>query len=375
MGSQAESVYSMLGVRPAINAAGPRTIMGGSRVSPTVQAAADAANRHFVVMDDLQRCTGELVAQRLGAEMGLVTPGCAAAMILSVAALMTGTDPEKIAQIPDTTGMQNEIIIQKCQRYNYDRVLTLCGAKLVEVGDENGATVEDVAAAINSQTLAIHYLAVEFHNQSLTFEELRDVAHSHDLPLIVDAACVVYPLERMQHYPSHGADLVCYGAKYFGSFHGTGLLVGKRKYMEAAHAHTFVSFEVKKNRAFGRPLKLDRQDIVATVTALSEWWEIDHEERLAELEARGKMVMQAVQGVPFVSAEWATVPSTVLQRVELQVTENSPMTLEAIQAELKDGEVSIETIIVDGSLHLIVNQLYEGEAEIIAGRLQEILAV
>ena len=374
MGSQAESVYSMLGVRPAINAAGPRTIMGGSRVSPTVQAAADAANRHFVVMDDLQRCTGELVAQRLGAEMGLVTPGCAAAMILSVAALMTGTDPEKIAQIPDTTGMQNEIIIQKCQRYNYDRVLTLCGAKLVEVGDENGATVEDVAAAINSQTLAIHYLAVEFHNQSLTFEELRDVAHSHDLPLIVDAACVVYPLERMQHYPSHGADLVCYGAKYFGSFHGTGLLVGKRKYMEAAHAHTFVSFEVKKNRAFGRPLKLDRQDIVATVTALSEWWEIDHEERLAELEARGKMVMQAVQDVPFVSAEWATVPSTVLQRVELQVTENSPMTLEAIQAELKNGAASIETIIVDGSLHLIVNQLYEGEAEIIAGRLQEILA-
>ncbi len=374
MESQAESVYTMLGVRPAINAAGPRTVMGGSRVSPTVQAAADAANRHFVVMEDLQRQTGELVAQRLGSEMGLVTPGCAAAMTLSVAALMTGTDPEKIAQIPDTTGMKDEIIIQKCQRYNYDRALTLCGAKLVEVGDENGATVEDVEAAINSQTLAVHYLAVEFHYQSLTFEELRDVAHSHDLPLIVDAACVVYPLERMQYYPSHGADLVCYGAKYFGSFHGTGLLVGKRQYMEAAHLHTFVSFEVKKNRAFGRPMKLDRQDIVATMTALSEWWEMDHEERLAELEARGKTVMQAVQDVPFVAAEWVTIPSAVLQRVELQVKANSPMTLEEVQTELKNGEVSIESVIIDGSLQLITNQLYEGEAEIIAARLQEILA-
>ena len=373
MESREESVYSMLGVRPAINAAGPRTVMGGSRVSPTVQAAADAANRHFVVMADLQRQTGERVAQTLGSEMGLVTPGCAAAMILSVAALMTGTDPEKIAQIPDTTGMKDEIIIQKCQRYNYDRALTRCGAKLVEVGDENGATVEDVEAAINAQTLAIHYLAVEFHYQSLTFEELRDVAHSHDLPLIVDAACVVYPLERMRYYPSHGADLVCYGAKYFGSFHGTGLLAGKRKYMEAAHAHTFVSFEVKKNRAFGRPLKLDRQDIVATMTALSEWQEMDHEERLAELEARGKIVLQAVQDVPFVSTEWVTVPSTVLQRVELRVKENSPMTLEEVQAELKNGEVSIESVIINGSLQLIMNQLYEGEAEIIAERLQEIL--
>ncbi len=371
--SKAESVYSSLGVRPAINAAGPRTVMGGSRVSPAVQAAADMANRHFVVMEDLQRRTGELVAERLGSEMGLVTPGCAAAMTLSVAALMTGTDPEKIAQIPDTTGMKDEIIIQKCQRYNYDRALTLCGAKLVEVGDENGATEADVEAAINDQTLAIHYLAVEFHRQSLTFEALRDIAHGHDLPLIVDAACVVYPLEQMRHYPSNGADLVCYGAKYFGSFHGTGLLVGKRKYLEAAHQHTFVSFEVKKNRAFGRPLKLDRQDVVATMTALEEWWAMDHEERLAELEARGQIVMGAVADMPFVSTTWATVPSTVLQRVELQVGADSPKTLEGIQAELKHGDISIETIIIDDALHLVMNQLYEGEAEIIAARLQEIL--
>ena len=373
MGSQEESVYSMLGVRPAINAAGPRTIMGGSRVSSTVLAAADAANRHFVVMEDLQRETGELVAKRLGAEMGLVTPGCAAAMTLSVAALMTGTDPEKIAQIPDTTGMKNKIIIQKCQRYSYDRALTLCGAKLVEVGDEKGATVEDVAAAINSQTLAVHYLAVEFHYQSLTFMELRDVAHSHGLPLIVDAACVVYPLELMRYYPSNGADLVCYGAKYFGSFHGTGLLAGKREYMEAAHAHTFVSFEVKQNRAFGRPLKLDRQDIVGTMTALSEWWEMDHEERLAELEARGKTVMQAVKDVPFLSAEWVTIPSAVLQRVELQMKEDSPLTLEEVKTELKNSETSIECVINEGKLLLIMNQLYEGESELIAERLQEIL--
>jgi len=371
--SREESVYNLLGVRPAINAAGPRTVFGGSRVSPTVQAAADAANRHFVVMADLQRRTGELVAERLGSEMGLITPGCAAAMTLSVAAIMTGTDPEKIAQIPDTTGLKNEIIIQKCQRYSYDRALTLCGAKLVEVGDAQGASPAEVSAAINSRTLAIHFLASDLHPQSLTFEELRDIAHSHALPIIVDAASVVFPLEQMCYYPSHGADLVCYGAKYLGSFHGTGLLVGKRKYLEAAHLHTFVSFEVKQNRAFGRPLKLDRQDVVATMAAITEWWEMDHEERLAELEARGQTVMRAVADVPFVTAAWVTGPTTVLQRVEMQVGADSPKTLEEIQAELKNGEVSIETVIIEGALQLIMNQLYEGETEIVAARLREIL--
>lgn len=369
-----KSVYSSLGVRPAINAAGPRTIMGGSRVSPTVQAAADAANRHFVVMEDLQRCSGELVAEKLGSEMGLVTPGCAAAMNLAVASIMAGTDPVKIAQLPDATGMKNEIIIQKCQRYSYDRALTLCGAKLVEVGDESVTTKAEIEAAINSQTLALHFLAPEMHKQCLTFEEMRDIAHSHDLPIIVDAASVVFPLEQMRYFPSHGADLVCYGAKYFGSFHGTGLLAGKRKYLEAAHLQTFVSFETLQNRAIGRPMKLDRQDIVATMTAMTEWWEMDHEERQAEMEVRGKTVMSALADKPFISAEWVTGPSTILQRVELQTNADSPKTAEEIKADLKNGEQSIECFLMDGVLSLTVNQLYDGEAEILAARLQEILA-
>lgn len=369
-----ETVYTELGVRPAINATGPRTVMGGSRVSPTVQAAADLANRHFVVMEDLQRRSGEIVADKLGAEMGLVTPGCAAAMTLAVAALMTGTDPDKIAQIPDTTGLKDEIIIQKCQRYSYDRALTYSGAKLVEVGDESAATVQEVEDAITPRTLAVHFLAVEHLPHSLSFEELRDVAHRNDLPLIVDAASVVYPLEHMRHYPTNGADLVCYGAKYFGSFHGTGLLVGKSSYMEAAHAHTFVSFEVQKNRAFGRPLKLDRQDIAATIAAIGEWWEMDHEERLAELESRGRTIMQAVAEQPDVDAEWATSSSTVLQRVDIRIAADSPKTVEEVQADLKNGEVSIETLAVDGVLRMVVNQLHDGEAEIIADRLREILS-
>ena len=125
--SQLESsIFTDLGVAPVINAAGPRTVMGGSRLSPAVAEAYQAANRHFVVMKDLQARSGEHLAQMLGSEMALVTSGCAAALSLAVAGIMSGTDRARIAQLPDTTGMKDEIVIQACQRYSYDRALTLC---------------------------------------------------------------------------------------------------------------------------------------------------------------------------------------------------------------------------------------------------------
>ena len=72
---------------------------------------------------------------------------------------MSGSDPKKMEQLPDTTGLKHQILIQKKQRYHYDPVLTVFGAKLIEVGDENGTTEAQLEAAISDQTAAIHYFA------------------------------------------------------------------------------------------------------------------------------------------------------------------------------------------------------------------------
>src|SRR5688500_5761169 len=106
MSDEARQIYEALGVRPIINAGGNKTILGGSRVSPTVQAAVDVANRHYVEMKDLLARTGEIVAGMLGAEAAMITPGCAAAMALGTAACMSGSDPEKIERLPDSSGMR-----------------------------------------------------------------------------------------------------------------------------------------------------------------------------------------------------------------------------------------------------------------------------
>lgn len=369
-----QSVYTDLDVRPIINAAGSKTVLGGSRLSPRVRQVAEAANRHYVVMEELQQKSGEAIARRLGADMALVTPGCAAAMTLGVAGILTGTDNQKIAQLPDTSGMADEIIIQKCQRYSYDRALTLCGAKLVEVGDEESTTEAQVEAAINDRTAAIHYLGTGHRPASLTFETLRDVAHRHGIYILVDAASVVYPLERMTHFIREGADLVCFGAKYFGGFNGTGVLCGRRGLMEAAIGHTFISFETRQNRAFGRPFKLDRQEIVGVVAALTEWFEMDHEERLANLEEKGQAIRHAVGHLSHVRAHWRPSDNSIGHAVSLELDEAVLGKSAAdVQAALMAGSPAIATVAEDRELVVIVNQLYAGEAEIVGQRLQEVL--
>lgn len=44
-----------------------------------------------------------------------ITPGAAAGLTLCSAAVMAGSDPQKIGQLPDTTGMKNEIVFQRAQ--------------------------------------------------------------------------------------------------------------------------------------------------------------------------------------------------------------------------------------------------------------------
>ena len=136
MSNEGLKVYQELGVKPVINAMGFMTVLGGSRPSPGVQAAMNHASRYFADMEELLKRAGDIIAELLGGEAALVTPGCAAALALSSATCMADDDPDKIQQLPDTTGMKNEIIIQKSQRYHYDRCITIFGAKMIEAGDE-----------------------------------------------------------------------------------------------------------------------------------------------------------------------------------------------------------------------------------------------
>ena len=144
----------------------------------------------YIPMDELLDATGRHIADMLGVEAAYVTSGGAAALALSTAACMTGMDGDRIQQLPDTTGMKNEVVLAQAQRYGYDRSYTVPGAKLAFPGDEEGCTADEINAAINDNTAAVAYL-INANNDDGTvpsLEETVEIAHAKGVPVIGDAA-------------------------------------------------------------------------------------------------------------------------------------------------------------------------------------------
>ena len=371
---EGRQIYEEFGAKPIINALGNATVIGGSRLSPTVQEAMVTANRYFVDMEELQKRTGEAIAEMLGAETALVTSGCAAAISLSATACMTGSDSAKINQLPDTTGMKNEILIQKRQRYHYDRCLTIFGAKLVEVGDESGTTSEQLESAMTDRTAAIHYFAPGGGEGVLPPEECVRIGKKHGVPVIVDAASQIYPLERLHEYTQMGAGLVCYGAKYFGACNSTGILCGRKELVDAAFMHSFIGYEVTPNYPVGRPLKLDRQEIIAVAVSLREWVNMDHEARIAEHWRRAEHIQNALANIPHVTTTRVSEARTLGNGVSITLDEQKlGQSASQIIEALRDGNPGIRVGGGGNSIYVGLPNLVDDDVEVIAERLRTLL--
>ena len=207
--SRTSSVFERLGVEPVINGSHWRTVLGGSIMPPEVLDAMVEAAGYFVDVDDLNRQAGEYIASITGAEGGMVTAGCAAAQVLQAAACMAGRDEAKILQLPDTAGMPNEIVIQRCQRNKYDNAFRMAGARLVEVGSETDTTPDQLEVAFGTDTAGVAYVW-DMRFQGLSLEQVIAIAHKRDVPVLVDAAAELPPVENLTRFISMGADMVAF---------------------------------------------------------------------------------------------------------------------------------------------------------------------
>src|SRR5688572_24826233 len=151
-------VYQRLGVQPVINARGMNTMASGSLMPKPVLDAMSEAATAFVDMQELNARAGAHIARLVGVEGAHVTSGSAGGLLLAAAACIAGCDPDRISRLPDATGMRSEIVIQRCDRINYDQALRMAGAVLVEVGDAEACTPEALEAAIGPRTAALIYI-------------------------------------------------------------------------------------------------------------------------------------------------------------------------------------------------------------------------
>ena len=139
--------FREMGVRPFINGAGTYTAMTASLMPPEVMEAINYASKHYVMLDELHDRVGERIAKLVRSEAAMVTSGAAAALTLGTAGVLTGTDRQKIGDLPNLAGMKSEVIIQKSHRFGYEHAVRNCGIRLVEV-----ETREDLERAVNDKT-------------------------------------------------------------------------------------------------------------------------------------------------------------------------------------------------------------------------------
>ena len=372
MAAAGADIYARIGARAVINAQGNRTVLGGSATVPEVTEAMAAVNDTYIEMAELLARSGEYIADLLGVEAAYVTSGCSAALAFSAAACMTGRDLDKIGRIPDTTGMKSEIVIQKAQRYSYDRSFTVPGATLVEAGDEDGCSREQLEATIGDNTAAVAYLVRPGDPDSvLTLEQTVEIAHDAGVPVIADAAAQIYPLDYFRRN-AQAADIACFGAKYMGAPQSSGFLCGKKELVDAASDQGFIAFQENGGRSFGRPMKLDKQEVVGVVTAVERWLTINHEDRLLVYEERLESVRQELGTTPGVEAEIEKVP--LYFGSHLSVTFDADAvgkTAQDIADELDAGSPRIWVSVVDDrTLTVTSHALNEGEELIVAERIR-----
>ena len=364
------AIYKEMGAKPVVNATGSVTLLGGSTPVAEVKAAMDAADSAFIPLIELEQVAGDRIAEMLGVPAAYITSGAGSALTLMTAAFMAGTDDDKIEQLPDTAGMPNEILIQTRQRYWYDRCLELAGAKLVEFGDENGTTEDDLRNAISDRTAGVHYVVYEqipTDPNVLTLEQVIEITHAAGKKVSVDAAGQIYPLENFGKYVKMGADFQCIAAKYMGAPHSTGFALGTVEVIDAISHHSFIGYETRRIRGIGRPHKIDRQEIMGVVAAVRRWMTLNHEERLDAAEAQSQAIIKPLKGVPGVTAVLNTnikahQPFGVFVSVDPDVV---GFTNDDLVDKLRGGDPSIWTRVQEGRMVLHVFGLGEGEAELV----------
>ena len=283
-----QNVYSRLGVKTVINCRGTWTYLSGSLEFPEVREAQVEAAQHFVNMLELQRAVGRRLSELTGAESGIVTSGAAGAMAAATAGCMAGTDDKHIWQLPDTTGLKHEVIMVG-GRSAFDSAIRLTGAKLVLV-----YSPEELANAINENTAMIYTTDLGDKLQ----KELA-VAKDHKVPMLLDDAAGIPPVDNAKLYARMGINLYCFsGGKGLRGPQCSGLLLGRKDLIEAALLNS-----APREGAVCRPMKVGKEEVIGCLTALETWLKLDDKKLYVEWNDRLDRIRKLVETVPGVRTD------------------------------------------------------------------------
>lgn len=282
------------GLTPYINAHDTYTVYGGSRMAENTLEAMRQVSRHFVDMEQLQKRLGEELAQLTKNEGAYITNGAAGALQLAASVCMVRGSMYHYRQLPDTKGIKSEIIVLRAQRNAYDEAIWGTGAEMVEIGDADETLEFELEGSISENTAAVFYfLSSLYERGSMELSKVIAIAHRHQIPVVVDAAAQLPPVENLWTITGAGADLVIFsGGKTLCGPADSGLIVGKKEWIEDC-------------RRFGAPVhgicrssKTSRESMAGLYVAVKNYLELDPQKNAAALRHRNEIVAGYVKDVP-----------------------------------------------------------------------------
>ena len=359
------TVYDRIGVRPLINCKGTYTIVSGSQTLPEVKKAMDEASRHYVHLDELMDGVGRRLAELTKAEWGIVTAGCAAAATHATAACIAGSNPEKMQRLPILDGLKNEVVMPRQSRNVYDHAIRMVGVKMVTPD-----TREEFLAGLRPSTAMVALLGEETQRHAMKMEEMVEAAHKHGIPVFVDAAAERLTIPNV--YLRKGADMVAYsGGKCLRGPQCAGLLLGRKDLLQAAWINS------APHHAFGRSLKVGKEEIMGMLAAVETWVKRDHNAEWKQWEGWLSTIRDKVSTVPTVQTEvmQPSGPSNYAPtlRIRWDVEKLGAGGAEVAKALL---EGSPRIVISDGpdSLTVMPYMMMPGDDAIAARRIHEVLS-
>lgn len=363
------SIYDELDIRPFINAGGAYTNFGGALMPAQVLEVMQQVSLHSVSITELQDAVGKKIAAMLNCEAALITAGCASSLSLATAACIAGKDPSNIIRLPDTTGMKNEVIMQKSHRFEYDHAIRNAGAKIIEI-----ETSEDLRAAISSRTTMLFFLNSANTVGKIQREEFAQLANRMAIPAVVDAAADLPPVENLYVLTRMGFDLVGFsGGKSLRGPQCSGLLIGKKSLIQAA----FLNGSPHSD-SLGRTSKVGKEEIVGLYRALQLFLQTDHAAEWREWEQRVSLIVDQLSKIEGVRPT-LTIPLVPHNRPQVNVQwdqKKIALAPKDVVVMLRSGNPRIE--LAPGSdeskdgVNVAVWMLRPQEDEVVARRISEV---
>ncbi len=365
-------IYERFGVQPIINVRGAWTSLGGALMDQEALEAMTEAARKSVRLDQLQAAASKIITEITHAEAGIVTCGAASALTLGTAACITGFDVARMNRLPDTTGMPNEVIMAQHQISGYDHPITAAGAKLIGVGipndttppgEEHVASIYDFEAAITERTVAIAYAPRAGSKPPL--EQVTALSKKYNIPVLLDAANEVPPVENLHKFIDMGADLVAIsGGKGIRGPQASGILCGRHDLIAAAAlqnwdmaGETFEEWNppaslIPKEKLRGRPLhgigrsmKVTKEAMIGLLVALQNFSGEKFIKKAEQLRLLLEGIAARLQGVAGVEVKMAEDPPGGYPTLEVKLDESKVGRSAAeIAQRLRDGTPPIYTV-------------------------------